>query len=187
MKRALLIAGGLGVVVLGAVFLYPRPVDHPPEAPAAPAGDGASQEARPPSRRLVPDRLPKDPPPSTEAPAEAPAGRLGGESSVTADPEATALKGLEVTPMDDALREKLRVPGDSQIGYGVIVGDIHPDSPAAEVFMRRNDVIVRANLKKVDSVEDLEKLVGDRDHTLITISRDGSLMQMVLKKPYRGK
>lgn len=189
MKRALLVVGGLSVLALGAVFFYPRPVSHLGASPSASAKDVRAPDASPPAdrRRLIP------PPGATGAKApsvtRAPeAGRpSGGESSITADPQASALKGLEVKPMDDGLREKLRVPNDSQIGYGVVVGDIHPDSPAAEIAMRRNDVIVRANLKKVDSPEDLAKLVGDRNHTLVTISRDGSLMQMVLKKPYRGK
>ena len=193
MKRALLIAAGLGVVVLGAVFLYPKPVDRA-STPAASAAGEATEAAAPkkgkaPARRLIPNQLPHEAAAAAAAEDSAPPSddKAGGTSSVDEEPQASALVGMTTRPMDDGLREKLEVPNDSQIGYGVVVDEIHPDSPAAEVFMRRNDVIVRANLKKVDNLADLQKHVGDRGHTLVTISRDGQLMQMVLKKPYRGK
>lgn len=192
MKRVLLIAGGVGVVALGAVFLYPKPVDSP-DAPAAaaPAEVEAPSGAAGARRGLIPERLPHEARAREGTAAEAPPAQdgapLGGVSEIDEIEAPTALVGLEVQSMDDGLREKLGVPDDSQIGYGVVVDRIHPDSPAAEIFMKPRDVIVRANLKKVDSPEDLQKLVGDRDHTLITISRGGQLMQMVLKKPYRGK
>jgi len=183
MKRALVIAAGLGVFVLGAVFLYPRPVDHPQAPAEAPTPSAPDAGKAKPRRSLLPKTLPADPPPKPDA---APTQEVLPPSPTNA-PDATALAGAEFITIDDGLREKLEVPDDSQIGRGVVVRNIHPDSPAAEIFMRPNDVIVRAALKKVDTVEDLQRLVGDRDHTLITISRDGVLMQMVLKKPFRAK
>lgn len=184
MKRAILIAGGLGVFVLGALFLYPRPVDKSGPTPEVTPPSVPTSTGTAPRRSLVPRQRPGDPPPPSASDA-APVTEEGNANSAVNVPGATALVGVEFQAMDDGLREKLKVPNDSQIGKGVVLKKIHPDSPAAEIFMRPNDVIVRANLKKVDSIEDLNRLIGDRGHTLITISRDGSLMQMVLKKPFQ--
>jgi membrane-associated protease RseP (regulator of RpoE activity) len=177
----------VGTVALLAAFLYPKPTGEPgPAAPAAsPPTPGASAPApAAPRRRLVPERLPDTA--SPPAPAASEAGpSAGGRSSITDDPEATGLSGLELQPMDDGLREKLKVPKDPQLGYGVVVRRMHPDSPAAEASLEPNDVIVRADNKKVDDAAGLARLVGARDATRVTVSRDGQLFQVVLQKPFR--
>ncbi len=192
MKRVLPVVVGL-VVAGGVGFVLMRTQTPPTQATEVQGEAGKSMASKPSTRRSI---LPKNQPAGNSGEAEPTAGGedskaeqgpKGGVSSVLADPKATALVGLEVKAMDDGLREKLKVPNNSQIGYGVVIQHIHPDSPAAEVFMKPNDVIVRAALKKVDSVEDLRRLVGDRDHTMVTVSRDGNLVQMVLKQPYRRK
>lgn len=184
MKRALPVIVGL-VVAGGVGFVLMRTQTPSTEATEV-NGAGAKSAAKSNGTRRSVLPPTQANPVKTGAP-KPDEGKRGGVSSVLKDPKATALVGIELVPMDDGLREKLKVPVNSQIGYGVVVQNIHPDSPAAEIFMKPNDVIVRAALKKVDSAEDLQRLVGDRDHTMITVSRDGNLVQMVLKQPYRGK
>lgn len=98
-----------------------------------------------------------------------------------------ALTGLQLKPMDDSLRKELKVPEDKQIGYGVVIDQIHPDAPAAEISLQPGDVIVRAKQKQVNNVDELYAVVKDRDHTLLTISRQGFLFQVVIKRPFRPR
>lgn len=190
------VLGFVAVLVGAAVVLYLQVADSPSAtspSSAAPAkvadgaakGDAKGTEAA--RRSVLPRKIATDGQAPAETGDDETKGRRGGTSTIDEDPKANALVGLGVRPMDDGLREKLKVPDDSQIGFGVLVTEIHPDSPAAEIFMRPNDVIVRAAKKKVNNLADLEELVGDRDHTLLTVSRDGALVQMVLKKPWRPK
>ena len=184
MKRSvLLLALLVGAAALVAVLLYPKPVTDP--SPAPPAAAPAPRPPPPgPRPRLIPERAPSEGQPAPPSPAGDP-DPVGGRSRVHDDPAATGLSGLDLGPMDDGLREKLSVPKDPQLGYGVVIRALHPDSPAAEASLHENDVIVRADNKKVNEVADLERLVGDRDATRVTVSRDGQLFQVVLQKPFR--
>ena len=194
MSKAVWIAGLAVVGIAAGAWLLmsndssgtTSPASSGPSAGSASEGTGGGDGKAP--RRSLLANVPKAKAGATDtkAPAVDPS-KLGGVSSVDVDPDATALVGLGLKPMDDGLREKLKIPESSQIGEGVVVDRIHPDSPAAEIFMKKNDVIVRADNKKVNSIEELEKLVGSRDATLLTVSRNGVLVQMVIKKPFRPK
>lgn len=189
-RRVIFIAVALGLVVLMAAFLYPRKAGQPEDAPIPkrtdldPRLEGDRKERPAARRRLIPDQLPHeagrgeaDPAPA-EPPAKKPSYAPPGDDD-------TALAGTEFTPMDDGLREALKVPEDPQLGYGVVVSQIHPDAPTAEAQLEPKDVIVRADKKKVDSLQDLKEHVGEREHTLITVSRGGQLFQVVIHRPYR--
>lgn len=182
MKKSLIVVSllaGLGAV---AFFLMPRPAGDPaaPEArapvarepsPAAP-GPEARREGAGPAPRQAPEA------PAREAPAPAPAQRVHRER-----PEAEApLEGLEVRSISDVDRERMKVP--KTYGDGVLITQVHPASPAAEVGLAPGDVIVRAQRTNVSSESDLRTAVLDRDHVLVAFYRDGELLQAVLKRPH---
>jgi hypothetical protein len=97
--------------------------------------------------------------------------------------EQPALSGIELAASTEDDRKRAGVTG--KYGQGVTVTRIHPDSSAAEVSMEIGDVIVRAQKENVNSIEDLQRIVGDRDHTVVNFMRDGELMSVVLQRPFR--
>lgn len=101
----------------------------------------------------------------------------------TPDPDDDrALVGLTYTGLSDGDRERLKVP--ERFGRGVIITKIHPDAPAVLAGLEVDDVIVRARRTAVNSIQDLETTIGDREHTVLTVARDGQLFHVVLHKPY---
>ena len=94
-----------------------------------------------------------------------------------------ALSGIEFAPSTD--EDRTRAGVTDQYGRGVTITRMHPDSSAAEVKLEIGDVIVRAQKESVNSVEDLKRIVGDRDHTVVNFMRDGQLMSVVLQKPFK--
>lgn len=116
-----------------------------------------------------------------------------GESPVTSDKRLSssktpsslaALEGLELMTIDEGVRDQLRVPRSDQIGRGVLVTRVHPDSPGAEIALQPRDVIVRAQRRPVNELSDLENIVRGRDHTLLIVARNGRLYEMVIKPPF---
>jgi hypothetical protein len=93
-----------------------------------------------------------------------------------------ALFGLEVTEGGPTQLRDLKVPEGMT---GVLVKSVDPASSAAEASLRPGDVIVKAQRDKISSLESLETSVGNREHTLLTIVRDGHMYQVVLHKPFK--
>jgi len=50
---------------------------------------------------------------------------------------------------------------NAEAGQGLLVEDVEPDSPAAREGIQPNDVLLRANFEPVNSVADLDRIVGD--------------------------
>ena len=175
---------GLG---LGAWLLWPQlssraPVDgartdEAPRRPMAPpsASTGAPTSSAPAaSAQVTPSRIKKTPPIPPEKRAK---------PVYTPDPDDDrALVGLSFSAATDAERTRLKVP--DRFGKGVVITSIHPDAPAAEAGLAVDDVIVRARRTAVNNEVDLSSTVGDRRHTVLTVSRDGKLFHVVLHKPF---
>ncbi len=99
-----------------------------------------------------------------------------------ARPEALALSGVEV----EAVSDPSAVPDPGRFGRGVVLLRIHPDAPAAEAGLRPGDIIVRAMRENVDGPQDLTRVVGDREQTVLIAVRDGEYMELVLHRPSRA-
>jgi Do/DeqQ family serine protease len=75
--------------------------------------------------------------------------------------------GLEVTPLTSELRARVQVPDGVE---GLLVTNIDPSGPAADVGLRQADVIEQANRKAVRSPGDLSEAIrnaGDRPILLL--------------------
>lgn len=178
-----------GIVGLGVWFWSSRGHnadghhDHPPggDHTHEPSSDNGN------SRRLL-DKSARN---KTKAAADTPPGAVKippkkKPPSVKDEPY-IAVEGLETQLMDDALAKELEIPNHPQTGKGILVTKVSPTSPAAEAALRPKDVIVIADKKPVNSMDDLREAVKGRTHTLVVFSRDGALHQVVIKPPYRGE
>ncbi|MEL7450532.1 MAG: PDZ domain-containing protein, partial [Pseudomonadota bacterium] len=81
------------------------------------------------------------------------------ESQVAAADSDKRLKGLglTLTPLTDALRERLGLDADVS---GAVVARIDPNGLAAEQGLRRGDVLVQADRQPVESPGDLAKTLA---------------------------
>src|SRR5262245_59290188 len=97
-------------------------------------------------------------------------GERDGESDGTDD---KAALGVSVAPLTPELRERARVPKDTQ---GLVVEDVNPDGRAAAAGVQPGDVIQEVNRQPVKSVDDLRaalKKTTDKP-TLLLINRQGN-------------
>jgi serine protease Do len=86
-------------------------------------------------------KAPKDKPALAEKPA-APAPKIH-------------VFGLDLTPLDDAAREKFQIKDSVKTGVAIVKVD--PDSPAAEQHIAAGEVIIEFNRQPVGSPEEVEK------------------------------
>ncbi|MEM7674568.1 MAG: PDZ domain-containing protein [Myxococcota bacterium] len=177
MKRILI---GVSLVAIAAVGWWSTLESRsPPSAPppldterGSPSGDGSAAAPRRRGQRPSPVDRPLPIPMEQRA-----------RVTYTPDPDDNqALVGLEISGVTDAERTRLKVPG--RFGRGVIIRSIHPDAPAVLAGLAVDDVIVRARRTSIDSAQQLRSTVGDREHTVLTVSRNGQMFHVVLHKPY---
>ncbi|MDR2820261.1 MAG: DegQ family serine endoprotease [Desulfovibrio sp.] len=83
--------------------------------------------------------------------------------------------GLSVRPLKDEERREMKIGKD----VGLIVIEVNPEKPAAEADIRPGDVILKANLKPVNTVEALTAIVSDegvkRGAVMLQIQRRGDV------------
>jgi serine protease Do/serine protease DegQ len=71
---------------------------------------------------------------------------------------------------------------DADNGAGAVVQSVDPNSPAAEVGLRPNDVITRVNRTPVDGVDDLKAAAeSDQQTLLLTIRRGNGQMLLPVR------
>jgi len=100
---------------------------------------------------------------------------IAGKQGVPEKARPKSVLGLTVTPLDDAMREKLGLDADRK---GLVIVDVDPASRAAEKGLRAGDVIVEAGQEQIATVADLEKAVkkareAGRKSVLLLVRRDG--------------
>lgn len=83
--------------------------------------------------------------------------------------------GLSVRPLNNEERKERKLNKNE----GLIILDVDQDKPAAEVDLRPGDIILKANLKPVNSVEALSKIVKEegmkRGAVMLQIDRRGNV------------
>lgn len=182
-----LIIGGLVAAGLVALFVWAL---NPAVEPTSISGSGETTRSRADGeaesgleRRSVLDEArrreaevdaPKESQPSAEPErVEPPTGRLTEKSPLT---------GLEVTSMSPGDLRQRGVP--ERYESGVVVTRVEPDSPADEVRLVPGDIIVEARMRSVSDSSDLESIVGGHTHARVTFVRDGTVLQVVLQRPF---
>ena len=81
--------------------------------------------------------------------------------------------GFDVQDLSPRIAEQLGLDPQQD---GVVIADVKPDSPAQEAGLQRGDVIVEANRKSVESVDQLLELIEDDDDPVLLVRRgDGTL------------
>jgi membrane-associated protease RseP (regulator of RpoE activity) len=84
--------------------------------------------------------------------------------------------GIQLQPLDDALRERLGV-GEKQ---GVVIADVSPDSPAAKAGLASSDVILEADGKSISEPSVLSDVVRSKKaggSVKLKIWRDGKTFE----------
>lgn len=111
-------------------------------------------------------------------PDERKASRPAPKKPKSSGQRAFAKLGLELTTLDTQLRRRLGMEPDVN---GLAVLDVMPGSRAASVGLRRGDVILKVNRKRVQSTRDFERAVerGQRE-TLLRIRRGSARLFVVL-------
>jgi len=104
-----------------------------------------------------------------------PMGRFGRPESSRFDK-----LGLEVATLTPEVAERLGV----KPGEGVVVTQVRPNSPADEAGLSPGMVILEANRKKIQSVADLEKALGEgaADKGALLLVRDAQGSRFVVVK-----
>lgn len=83
--------------------------------------------------------------------------------------------GISVRPLKEEERRELQLNKDE----GLLIVDVNPDKPGAEADLRPGDVILKANLKPVNSVQALSRIVKEegmqRGAIMLQIERRGDV------------
>jgi Do/DeqQ family serine protease len=89
------------------------------------------------------------------------------------------LAGARIAELSPRLAQRLNLPITSR---GVIIVDVLPRSPAAQVGFKPNDIVRALNGQPIDKVSALVTLSRERSRRWgITIERDGRLIQQTLR------
>jgi hypothetical protein len=165
----LAIAAILGGAVAGGIVAVADGLRDDPtvvvQQSATPAGT-ATPEASP--AAPTPTDPQTTPAPQGTAPGDETAPEQGGQTA----PASTTWLGIEPTPVDGALADRVRLPAES----GVMVADVVPDSPADEAGFQAadaritidgqeyafgGDIITAIDGEPVRSVDDLRRIIGE--------------------------
>jgi hypothetical protein len=104
------------------------------------------------------------PPPPAPVPAE--------------DPESVAVAGALLAPVDDSLRAQLDIPE----GQGAVVSNVAAGSVAEKLGLKKNDVLLEADGRKIVSPESAKGLIK-KDSSAVVL-RKGKKETLVPKKDF---
>ena len=86
--------------------------------------------------------------------------------------------GAEVMNLSPAVLDELSM---REPAAGVVVSDVAEGSPAAEVGLRKGDVVIAVNGEKISATRDLERVAGRKARVWdVTVSRDGQVIRSQL-------
>jgi len=95
--------------------------------------------------------------------------------------ETSALAGLEVRALTKEIAKQIGVPDGTK---GVVVAGVEPGSAAQEAGLRRGDVIVELNRKRVRKLADFKKIakkINVKRNILLRVKRKGGKFFIVIK------
>ena len=91
------------------------------------------------------------------------------------------LQGLTLGELDEQIRQKLEIP--EQIDQGVAVVDIESGSPAARTGLEPGDVILEANRRPIESVDEFAEAYEKAERRLLLlIYRNGQTVFLAIPK-----
>ncbi|MBW2731387.1 MAG: DegQ family serine endoprotease [Deltaproteobacteria bacterium] len=89
--------------------------------------------------------------------------------------------GLEIAPLSPTMRRRHNIP--TKVRRGVVISSIKPGSKAAQVGLRRGDVILEANQVKITNVRRFSNLYAASKGSVLTlVYRQGSTFFVLLPK-----
>jgi len=104
----------------------------------------------------------------------------GGSRGTSPGPTEGTLKGIEVQNLTPSIRDQLQLPENVK---GVVISQIDPNSPAAQVGLQGGDVIESINRQPVSNVIEFNRLAAQaKGRTLLRVNRQGQ-GQYVLINP----
>ncbi len=110
-------------------------------------------------------------------------GNLGLSAGVSKAPSVGPLKGVTVQNLTPDIRQQLGLPSEVR---GVVVTDVDPRSPAAQV-LTQGDIIESINRRPVNNVRDFNRLASEaRGQVLLRINREGESMFVVISPAEGG-
>ena len=103
---------------------------------------------------------------------EAPTGK-GPAHSQSGSAGSSALRGVQVQPLTDDIRQELGLSSEVK---GVVVSDVADGTPASDAGLQRGDVIEEVNRQPVNSVADFRRLVDQagKQPVVLLVNRGGS-------------
>jgi serine protease Do len=111
-------------------------------------------------------------------------GNLAYAGGPNRSPNQGALRGVTVQALTTELRKELGVPPS---GHGVVVAEVDPGSPAAQV-LTQGDVIMSINRHDVNAVPDFERWAAEaKGQTLLRIVRQGQAAFVVVPDQGAGQ
>ena len=86
-------------------------------------------------------------------------------------PSEGALRGMSVQNLTPAIRNQLGLPASA---HGVVIGDLDPNSPAAQAGLQPGDVVESVNRHPVNNVAEFNRLAAEtKGQTLLRVNRQG--------------
>jgi len=102
------------------------------------------------------------------------------EASVAATPDVTEQLGMEVQDLTPETAQRLGLAHTQ----GVLVAEIDDDGPAAEAGLRRGDVILEVNRKRVSDTQQYAEALqsSNEEATLLLVARGDNTLYVALKR-----
>jgi serine protease Do len=103
---------------------------------------------------------------------------LAAQSGSRRGPSEGTLRGISVQNLTSSLRDQLQLPENVE---GVVISQIDPNSPAAQVGLQEGDVIESINRQPVRNVIEFNRLAAQaKGRTLLRVNRQGQGQYVVI-------
>jgi len=105
---------------------------------------------------------------------------LGDQNSIALGGDGNFVKGLSLSDLDPALRQRLRIPSNIR---GVLVNEVKLDSDAEKFGFIEGDIIVQIENLEVDNIKDIESISHKLPHgpKRVYVNRNGYIVIIVVE------